>query len=397
MKKNIQIAVLGLALMLIGLGCDSLKDTYGEFILEGEKTYIGAPDSVLVGHGFNKLRFWVIINADPKISSGLISTSDGSITHEFDVSRQHSGTDTVVVDLSVPEGEYTFGVFLMDDKGNKSVRREIGSRVYGENYQNQLVNRSILSIANGPAVAVIQWEEPGTGVMGTLLNYETNDGELKNVEVPNTDSETVIENYKRGGLIKVSSYFEPTPMTIELFEGIPSESSFPLEYQVDKSAIIPLKLPGDAGEGCHGSSYARLFDGKVGEFWHSCGGNPDDEYPFVMSFDIGTAADISRFRLDERNNCCGGRSPGAFQLWGTNSLEGAETINITENGLEAWEADAGAKGWVKLLEITDNSSPTFELDVPGDGNAYRYVRLVAIQAINGELEANFNELTFWAK
>lgn len=72
------------------------------------------------------------------------------------------------------------------------------------------------------------------------------------------------------------------------------------------------------------------------------------------------------------------------------------TVDIDAGTIADWEADAVAKGWVKLLDVSGNDSPTFEAEVPDEGS-FRYFRIVGVSAINGDLVANFNEFTFWAR
>jgi len=382
------------------LSCGTNQETFEEFIRDGEIIYIGTADTVLVGTGYNKLRFWVALNADPKITNGVLKTNDESIKHEFEVIRNKSGKDTISFDLDLPEGEYTFGLFLMDKAGNSSVRREVPAKVYGDNYSSSLINRGVSSIDALATGAVVHWTAPSNGMVSTVLTYEDRAGTMHSVEVGNDEAETQVDNYKLGGKIFIQSSFKPTVAAIEEFEAASSERAFPTEYLLDKSLISALRLPYDASDGCYGSSYARLTDGATGEFWHSCEdevANAEDLYPWVMSFDLGDAANISRFRLDERQGCCGGRSPRAYQIWGSNSISGGETFNIDEVDLADWEADAQAKGWVKLIDVTGNDRPSFEVELAGSGANYKYLRIVGISSIDGGIVANFSEFSFWGK
>lgn len=378
------------------MGCQTTLDTYEDFVKDGETVYIGTADTVLVAPGFNKLRFYVAINSDPKISRGLLKNNDGSVNHEFEVIRTKNGKDTVTFDLELPEGEYTFGLFLLDAAGNSSVRREVPARVYGETYQNNLINRSLSNIDTYVKGATFYWDEPLANMQTTILTYEDEAGVLKTVTVPNEESETYVESYKLGGQIVIKSLYKPIEIAMEDFEAIPLEREFPVDYILDKSLIRALKLLGDASDGCYESSYQRLTDGSIAEYWHSCD-TAEDQYPFIMSFDLGVEADLSRFKLDQRQDCCGSRSPGSYQIWASNDLNLGETINIDEAGLEAWEADANAKGWVKLVDESGNQNGTFTVDVPTEGQTYKYVRFVGISAIDGSSITNFNELTFWAR
>lgn len=380
---------------IVIVACETTEETFEEFTKNGETIYVGAADTVIVAPGFEKLRFWVAINADPKISKGLLETNTNSFMHEFEVVRTRNGRDTTTFDLDLDEGEYTFSFYLMDDFGNRSVRREVPATVFGQKYRASLRNRGIPRINAFASEAIIRWSDAAPGTILTELTYEDGTGAMQTINVSNEDSETAISSYKPGGKIMVSSTYKPTDNAIEVFSAIPSETSFPDQFLLDKTIITALELDWDASGGCFSSSYARLTDGATGEYWHSCD-TPSDQYPWVMSFDMGVAANLSRFRLDERSDCCGGRSPAAYQIWGINDLTNAVTADIDAGTIADWEADAVAKGWVKLLDVTDNNLATFEVDVPENSNKFRYIRIVGISSIDGDLTANFDEFTFWA-
>ena len=234
----------------------------------------------------------------------------------------------------------------------------------------------------------------------TVLTFDDRAGIILSVEVGISENETVIESYKLGGKIFIQSTYKPTAAAIEEFEAISSERTFPSEYLLDKSLITALRLPYDASDGCYGSSYSRLTDGATNEFWHSCEDEVEDAedlYPWVMSFDLGDAANLSRFRLDEREGCCGERSPASYQIWGTNDITNSETVDIDAVSLSEWEADAQVKGWVKLVDISENQEPTFEVEIPESGEEYKYLRIVGISSIDAGLVANFSEFSFWGK
>ena len=376
--------------------CQTTLETYHDFVKDGETVYVGTADTVLVAPGFNKLRFYVAINSDPKISRGLLKTNDGTVNHEFEVIREKNGKDTVSFDLELPEGEYTFGLFMMDDAGNSSVRKEVPARVYGETYQSNLINRTLRNVDTFVTGATLYWDEPLANMQETVVTYEDEAGVLQTVTVSNEDIETYVESYRLGGQIMIKSLYKPIEIAMEDFEAIPIEREFPIDYILDKTLIRALRLPGDASDGCYDSTYERLTDGTIAEYWHSCD-TPEDQYPFIMSFDLGVQADLNRFKLDQRQDCCGSRSPGAYQIWATNDLSLGETVDIDAVGLADWEADATAKGWVKLVDQSGNQNGTFTIDIQAEGKAYRYVRFVGISAIDGSAITNFNEFTFWSR
>ena len=383
-------------LLVAALACETNYETFEKFTKDGEKIYVGTPDTVLVGQGFNKLRFRVAVNADPKIKKGVLSTTDKSVEHEFAFERAKIGSDTISFDLDIPEGEYTFSLYLMDAEGNTSIKREVSAKVYGERYQSGLIDRGIFDLETFKKEAAFTWTDAPANMIRTTLSYEDAQGVMRSVEVPNDEKRTEIDSYKLGGKFVVKSYYKPTPMAIEEFESIPQERKFPVDYLLNKSLIKALKLAGDATGGCHESTYERLTDGSIEKYWHSCD-IPEDQYPFIMSFDLGVQANLSRFKLVERQDCCGSRGPGAYQIWASNDIKKGATVDIDKVGLAAWEIDAAAKGWTKLTAVTANTQTTFETVIPANGKTYKYFRLVAISAIDGGSIANFNEFSFWTR
>lgn len=218
------------ALVLGGLllSCQSTMETYDEFLIGGETVYVGKADSVIIEEGFNKLKFTVAINADPKIVTGLVSTSDESVYHQFDVVRTKFGRDTVSFDLEIPEGEYTFGVFLMDNYGNKSIRVESSAKVYGAKYISGLINRSLREVEiMEEDKLLLRWSSAIGTSEYTLVSYEDADGVMQEIVVTNDDSETILENYKKGGVLKISTIYRPTATAFEDFAAEPELRALP--------------------------------------------------------------------------------------------------------------------------------------------------------------------------
>lgn len=128
----------------------------------------------------------------------------------------------------------------------------------------------------------------------------------------------------------------------------------------------------------------------------------DKKYEDLSSafFDADNARP-GKFRLDGRPGCYTGRQPADLQIWGFNgAIMTAITANIKDGTIAEWEADAVAKGWVKLQQVTNNADDkTIEVEFNKANTAnYRYIRIVPTRPIDGnETVANLSEFTFWSR
>ena len=228
MKKTTIIKCLSVAMtfsILLIFACETVEKTYDNFTKYGERVYIGTPDSITVAHGFKKLEFTIGINADPKISSGVLETIDGSYTHSFDVERTNWDEDTVKFTVDLEPGEHDFQIILKDKAGNRSMPREISTVVYGENYVNKLISRNIKEI-NTYINANVVLEKPPKGVIYSILKYEDTSGTMHSIDIANDLNYIHMDNYKVGGKIEVTSLYKPTN-AFENFSSKPYRDVFP--------------------------------------------------------------------------------------------------------------------------------------------------------------------------
>lgn len=206
-----------LFISIIGIvACTSLEETYDEFTTGQETIYIGRPDTILTVSGFEKVRFSIIINADPKITSGEIRNFDSSITQSFDVARTNAGKDTINVDLDLSEGNYRFWVTLMDDAGNQSLEREVPVRVLGSNYLQTLAARKVLNVnydkaeGGGTEGVVINLDKTFEGLREVRLHYPNSAGELQTITLGPLDNRVRIYDFAGGEAFTLESVYEPS-------------------------------------------------------------------------------------------------------------------------------------------------------------------------------------------
>lgn len=213
--------------------CESLEETYQDFADVGETVYVGAPDSVFVASGYEQVRISAIINADPKITTGVLKSSDGSIDMEFEVVRDNLGRDTLEIDINnIKEGEYRFFLHFRDAKGNKSLEREFNASIAGSDYQKTLTKKSVTGVGyikndNNEIGATIKLGKNVDKLREFRIVYTNKDGLEKTVSLGPKVPSTQIFDFKGGTTFKTVSVFDPVNPFTEFVVEDATEHSFP--------------------------------------------------------------------------------------------------------------------------------------------------------------------------
>ncbi len=407
MEKNInlKVKVIGLILVLFAvIACEPLDETFNEFTASGERTYIGKADSVMTAPGFEMIRVWVALNGDPKITNGRVESSDGSVSHDFTVTRQKQGRDTISFDMDLPEGDYALNLFLMDDEGNRSISTEFGVVSYGALYQSSLVNRIPTVNASFDGTATFTWPAPPEGMLRAILTYEDASGANQQVEVANEDTETVVDSYKLGGKITVECIYRPTENAIEDFKTNAYETTFK-DYELDKSLFELVGLPSDMDRydptvPAHEQDWYNAWDGDAGTVKVFLEQNSPK--PAYITLDLGVTLQLTKFDLvgflpyDPV-------TPNKYQIWGMGDVEditAKETTVAANEDFAAWKTESTNLGWTLLVDdVRTNSDDRrgFSKKIENETKV-RYLRLVFIDNFHDtNPDIGMNEITFRGK
>lgn len=387
----------------MGLGavyaCTDMNDPQQEYLDLGEEIYVGKPLGIITNAGDERIKFNIVISADPKISKGIISWNNYTESHEFTVSRESESWEFITVEMDIPEGSYAFDVRLQDDGGNESLGFDHSAVVYGENYSSTLVNRGVSGIEALPGQAKVMWSNAEPSVTSTTFSYENNMGELKEIVVQPTDSEIIIEDYVLGGSFSYYSWHKPDMYALDSFQTATDTDVFPETVLLDRSTWLKVGMLTDSPMDCYGGSIENLWDGNKGSWYHS-GCSPETGIPHHFTIDLGISAGLSKFRVTPRQECCQGRNPKKFQIWGIQDIENAETTAAPDD--PNWADDAIAKGWVLLSDVeTDpswnGSAADYDVDIP-ENISVKYIRFRFLEAFVDEGgQTALAEFTFWAR
>ena len=392
-----------LVVPIIIAACETNRETFDEFVKNGETLYIGKPENVTINHGFAKLRFNIELNSDPKISKGTITSLDGSVNHEFTIERTQKGNEVITEELSnLEEREYSFNITLEDNNGNGSLGSEVLAKVYGEKYQSTLLVRAIKSIDAENGDVVIAWDDALDGNVNTTFTYMDTSGAMQTVNVGSDETKiTLPTNITPLSDYTIESFYIPISGAFEAFKTKNAfQGTFPiLLTELDKANFAVVKLPNDIAGTKAGGSLTKLYDGNIGgnNFYHSDPTN--DPMPQHFTLDLGVSSNIAEIEIYGRT---GGKSsieknPRILEIWGINDLAGAETMLPSDD--PGWEQESLSKGWVKLSEVTHpnvlNDAPTtYTMKVSDQNPSVRYIRFRVLATWRADKKAShLSEIT----
>jgi len=141
MKNNLKISILLLVVVFVS-SCNDMNDSINKFMKDGERLYMGVPDSVKTFAGKNRFLVLFILNDtrvdtlalywNQKADSCLIPITSHSLDSVYKV---------VIGADAFPEGNAVLQ-FVSKSKGKyKSMTVEKSVNVYGNRYQAKLVSR----------------------------------------------------------------------------------------------------------------------------------------------------------------------------------------------------------------------------------------------------------------
>lgn len=403
MKSNKLIINLVAGCLLAGSlfqACSDITDMQREWLDRGETLYVGKLDSLKFRGGLNRVQMEGLLTYIRSAERGVVTWNDQKLDFQIDDIKQGGDTARLLID-NLEEGTYRFYVQTFDKDGNQSLKEECYGYVYGDEYRMTQSPKFISEMKPDPEKMLLLWNASDDAIK-VLLTYENKDGEMISMTLPGNVKQTEIADWKKGGKIETLTYTLPEKDAIDTIALDPYKQEFPVdvEYDVDKSKFKAALLATDIKGNSYGGKIEGMWDGVLGSgesFRYHSGDR--EGVPHHLTFDMGIYADLTRMKIDGREGYHNW-NPKRFQLWGIDSLEGAETVlPSTDPG---WEAEAKAKGWKLLIDATcsDPEHNSFKFDKDKVKNV-RYVRYRVMEVFGPPSTGTgaygcVQELTFWA-
>lgn len=383
--------------------CSQKPDDFKNFLNGQELKYPGAITQTYTRSGNLRLGIGWSPSPDPSVTKYKVYWNNYKDSVEV-TATTHSPSDTIFTIINnLQEYTYSFFVFSLDDKGNRSIPIEIqNARVYGMNYRQSLMNRPVnltdaYQLLNEAGTQVqLNFLTPDTANIITYIRYTTTGDVEKEVTLAPDVNSITLNDYKFGTKVAYQSTYKPGRAALDTFitSLVDTFPSIRLGIkQCDKTLFREIKLANDVGTYESGTSVSKLWDGSVGPQGYPNIFHSDDHtnLPHHFTFDMGKAYDSLRTIEVTGRDCC--HNPVEYEIWGIADVTNAATA-LPGND-PGWKDEAIAKGWILLKDVTrsdDGKGPytvTFS-ELP----RIRYIRFRVKKVASGSNNtSNLSEVT----
>jgi hypothetical protein len=364
-----------------------MNDLHDKYMKHGETIYVGQPDSVYVFPGKNRIKV-SYRSYDPKVAHLTVYWDFRQGSASFDVPSGRRGEPVEIFVDNLAEKQYTFELVTTDIDGKyPSVPFKAPSKVYGSRYASTLTDRKIESATIFP-IKNNQVDIAWAGVIGQmigveLLYHKTTGGDVK-LFVDNDATSTRI-NDSGDGVVLYRTLHLPEETCIDTF--YTEYTAINLEEmedeRIDRSKFKRWNPPGIPYR-----SYGGEW-GNIETVWNGNLVNPgflapvNSGYPFIMTFDLGQNAFISRIKTWPRVT----HDPYIYSRTHAKKMRiyGSPTENVTDD----------LSGWILLGECNsikpsgDGPTTAEDLAYAKAGEEFlmtntsvpvRYIRLDAVES-----------------
>jgi len=216
--KFIVIIVSICMLEALFVSCDKMNDIHKKYLDEGERPYVGMPDSLTAFAGKGRVKLTWIANADPQLETTVIywNMREDSIVKPFIRIKEGMQKDSVIID-GLSEDTHLFEIINKNSRNEHSMTATVQGRSYGDNYELRLFNRLVKRCMfddNGSSL-IIEWHDAGSTEVGVKLVFTDVDGNSRTMEIPSTETVTTIPDFKLGEPVYCSTMHEPEPMMVD--------------------------------------------------------------------------------------------------------------------------------------------------------------------------------------
>ncbi|GHV20612.1 hypothetical protein FACS1894174_02800 [Bacteroidia bacterium] len=200
-----------------------MNDMHDQYLQDGEKTYIGRVDSVkhLSGRERVLIQYWL---TDPRAKELHILWNQKRDSIVVPV-PEHEPLDMLEVMIGegnekIGEGDHTFFFYSHDNRGHRSIIFETLINVYGDHYQETLINHSLKNKTKSGNKLTLTWGGSSSAdEIGIDIIYKQISGPEKSIFIPIAElgTTTILEDIDFSVPVQYRTWYKPRPNAIDQF------------------------------------------------------------------------------------------------------------------------------------------------------------------------------------
>lgn len=304
--KNMIKYIIAAATCFALYSCSGMDETYKEFLEHSDILYPGKVDSIKVFTGKERIKFEMLLSSDPKVNKLIIFWNGRLDSIETEIKPEEIGTRKELLISSIKEGDHTLYIYTYDHNNETSVPTEIVAKVYGNNFQNKLSNRYIISSNRyGGHEVNIEWDANNISYADERVevNYEKTDGKQQTINVPAEEMSTILPDFKAGKPFTFQTYIRPDSSCMDEFAVEAKEQNVSSYYDVEKKENWKVKSISSEDATQTGSRCIDGYDKDDGQksYWSSLSGD-DKNYPHWIVIDMGQPTVVDAFYFVQRTS-----------------------------------------------------------------------------------------------
>lgn len=280
--------------------CKKMDSTYRDFVVAGGLIYTEKVSSPVIHPGHNRVKLSWLRGSDVNVTHVRIFWNN--FTDSVEVTIPPTGDTISTVIDNLPEKSYSFFLVTYDDAGHSSVKVELLSETYGDQYQASLLNRPVFSSLLGKGDTVtIQWGSADltNGAYATELQYTDTAGTLQTALMPINEKTSEFSGYKHGTTFRYRTVFLPDSLSIDTF--YTAYATQHVSAKIDESNWIATADSYTPTRLLPSGPPDRAIDGDVNTYWHSL--YPSNiKYPHWLEVDMGEVVTVTGVELTYRQN-----------------------------------------------------------------------------------------------
>lgn len=321
--------------------CSHMNDVHEEYLVDGERFYIGKVDSIMVLPGNERfmLRFWI---PDPRAKSVTFYwvPEDDSLYYELERVSMDDPFELIIGgpgnEKTISEGNYTLQAVTSDNKGHYSLRTEKIINIYGERYRSTLLNRVLTEADYDPNENNLQlaFSAPfSDDDIGIEVIYTDQEGGTRVVQFADSvlESSVSITGLDVSKSVNYRTMYLPDSLAIDTFYTEYAKAPLTVNIALNKPATV-------SGVNSASETADKAVDGVIAS---------DSRW-------VSPASGVHWLEIDFESEY----TINSFKTWtGASNNMSHPTANFF---LQAWIDDE----WVNIVEVTGNTDPEIGTSFP---------------------------------